>query len=37
LKYLGILFTSLGNLARMGGEREGTKVGFAISLPLMLV
>jgi len=36
LKYLEISFTSLGDLAGIREEREETKVGFAVSLPLML-
>ena len=35
LKYFDILFTSLDNFARIGGEREDTKMSLIISFPLL--
>jgi len=34
LKYFYNLLTSFGDFARMGGERDETKVGFVIFFPL---
>jgi len=35
LKYLEIVFTSLGDFARIGGGRNNTNIGFNVSLPLL--